>query len=437
MSEPIPVQAGQSPVLVETSHDLPLVSVSIGTKRGGLFDPPGLEGLTRLCARLMRRTGGGREPQELDTRIDSIGASLGVDVSASAMLFHAHVIRRSVPELSEIVADVLARPGLAEDEIGRLKRETEAELVEALDDDRGLARRWFRKKLFESHPYGRPLSGTPESLARIGREEVVAHTKTLAAQGELVFAFAGDIGQHEADHLALHIEAGLPPGDSVVDPTPEPEPFKGRRLVLVDKPERTQTQILVGSLGTTPRDADHTALAVGNTIFGGTFTARLTQEIRAKRGWSYGAYSSLPIDRRRQSFSLWTFPKADDAAACIRLELEMLQALRERGVTKNELSWAKRYLMRSHAFAVDTPSKRAGLLLDAKLYDLPDGYYEEYIARVSAVKLEEVNESLARRIPDQDLLIVVVGTAANLRSALEEAIPDLTETEVVRYDQAV
>jgi zinc protease len=207
--------------------------------------------------------------------------------------------------------------------------------------------------------------------------------------------------------------------------------------VLVDKPERTQTQILIGGQGTHPRDTDHTALMVGNTIFGGTFTARMTQEVRSKRGWSYGAYSSLPVDRRRQAFSMWTFPKAEDAGPCIALQLEMLHELRERGVTKKELSWAKRYLTRSHAFAVDTPAKRVGLQLDAKLYDLPEGYYERYLERVAATTLDEVNDALRTRLPEQDLLVVVVGTAADIRSAVETAIPELSETEVVRFDLEV
>jgi zinc protease len=134
---------------------------------------------------------------------------------------------------------------------------------------------------------------------------------------------------------------------------------------------------------------------------------------------------------------MWTFPKAEDAAPCVALELELLHALREQGVTKKELSWAKRYLTRSHAFAVDTPSKRVGLSLDARLYDLPPNYYEEYLERVAAVSLEHVNQALLSRLPDKDLLIVVVGTAADIRTPLEAAIPDLTEVEVVKFDTEV
>ncbi|HET9959966.1 MAG TPA: pitrilysin family protein [Polyangiaceae bacterium] len=426
-----------SSVLVETSHDLPLVSLSIGTKNGSLFDPPGLEGLTRVTARLMRRTGGHRDPLEIDNRIDSLGGAFSTDVTASATLFQGTVIRRSLEPFLAIVREVLENPGLTEVELGRLVRETQADLVEALDDDRGLCRRWFRKRLFGDHPYSRPVSGTAESLGRIRREDVVARARSLADPAALHVAFSGDIAADEATTLGTALLAALSEGEAPAETTPDPVVPAGRRLVLVDKPARTQTQILIGGIGTHPRDPDHTALAVGNTIFGGTFTARMTQEVRSKRGWSYGAYSSLPIDRRRQGFSMWTFPKAEDAAPCIALQLSMLSDLRKDGVTKKELSWAKRYLLRSHAFAVDTPAKRVGLALDKLLYDLPDGYYEEYKSRVSSVTLEEVNAALQQRIPEDDLLIVVVGTASDIRSAIEAQIPNLGSTEVVRFDNEV
>jgi zinc protease len=250
----------------------------------------------------------------------------------------------------------------------------------------------------------------------------------------LVFAFSGDIDRAQAEELVAelcsHLELGPAPRDSVGEPAVIP----GRRLVFVDKPDRTQTQILIGGLGTHPRDEDHLALHVANTVFGGTFTARLTQEVRAKRGWSYGAYSSLPIDRRRQAFSMWTFPKAEDAAPCIKLELELLHDLRSKGITKKELAWAKKYLVRSHAFALDTASKRVGLLLDSALYGLPPGYYENYVERVKAVSLEQANAAVKARLSEQDLLVTVVGTASQIFDGIKASIPDLSSSEVVPYD---
>jgi zinc protease len=359
---------------------------------------------------------------------------VGTDIVHSVALFQGTVIRRSLPAFIEIMADILGKPGLAEVEFNRLRREIEAELVDSLDDDRGLVRRWFRRKMFENHPYGRALSGTSTSLAAIDLEAVRKRAASLATSGGTVFAWSGDIERSEAERLTDQLLARLNAGTVPAETTPDPVIAPGRRLVLVDKPDRSQTQILIGGLGTHPLDADHTALLVGNTIFGGTFTARLTEEVRSKRGWSYGAYSSLPFDRRRQAFSMWTFPKAGDAAACIELQLEMLRVLRERGVTKKELASAKRYLVRSHAFAVDTASKRVGLELESRLYDLPPRYHADYTKRVAAVTLDEVNQAIRNRIPERDLLIVVVGTANDIRTAIEGKIPDLGSTEVVAYD---
>jgi zinc protease len=423
-----------SNVLVETSSALPLVSFSIALRTGSILDPEGMSGATRMLTRWMRRTGGGRDAHVIDAEIDQLGAAFGADVSPSTLVFQGTVITRSLDGLMRITADILLRPGFAEAELERLRRETLAELTEALDDDRGLARRWFRHRLFGQHAYARSVTGTATSLARIQPDDLKALYRRILRPENLIFAFSGDIQRDRAEGLAAEILSQLTPGVAPTDETTEPALLSGRHLTFVDKPDRTQTQILIGGLGTHPQDPDHLALHVANTVFGGTFTARLTQEVRAKRGWSYGAYSSLPIDRRRQAFSMWTFPKAEDAAPCIELQLSMLHALRAKGITKKELSWAKKYLVRSHAFALDTASKRVGLELDAELYGLPAGYYETYTERIKDVTLEAANAAVVERISEDDLRIAVVGTAAQIDDKVRAAIPQLASSEIVPFD---
>jgi zinc protease len=226
----------------------------------------------------------------------------------------------------------------------------------------------------------------------------------------------------------------LPAGGNTPPPPPELAPSGGRRLLFVDKPERTQTQILIGGIGSHPSDADHFALTIANTVFGGTFTARLTQEVRAKRGWSYGAYSSLGYDRRRQAFSMWTFPKAEDAAACIQLELELLQQWWQSGITEEEFVWAKRYLVQSQAFARDTATKRIGLRLDEILNDLPPGHHDEFVPKIEAVTLEQANAAVRDRISLEHLSVVVLGTHAAIGEEVRKAVPDLVSERVVPFD---
>lgn len=421
-------------VLVETSRALPLVSISIGFVTGALIDPVGKEGVVRLSARLMRRTGGGRTAEQIDTLIDQLGGSLGSDVSHSTSTLQGAVIARSLDRFSDLLVDVVGRPGFGEDERARLVRETESELIEARDSDRSLCRRFFRRYLFGDHVYGRSVTGTIASLRAIDAADVQAAYRRLYTPANAVFAFSGDVDVDQANRIAARIVDCLPPGPRFADATPDPSLPLGRRLVFVDKPERTQTQILIGALGTHPHDDDHIALHVANTVFGGTFTARMTREVRSKRGWSYGAYSSLPYDRRRQAFSMWTFPKASDAAACIRLELELLETWRDKGITKSELAWAKRYLVRSHAFSIDTSAKRVGLKLDAALYALPPGYHEKYVEHVQAVTLEQANAAIRARINPSELLVCVVGTEKDIGAAVRDAVPSLAAAEVVPFD---
>jgi len=435
MIAPTELSTAAPGVLVETSHDLPLVSVSVAFRRGALEDPEGGEGSVRLLGRLMRRSAGGRSAEKNDALVEGMGGGLGADVTQSTIVFHGTVIARSLDRFGEMLVDAVARPALPEDELGRLQRETLAELSETLDDDRSLARRWFRKSVFAGHPYGRSAAGTRAGVQTATIERLRTLHQRLIGHKNMVIALSGDVTAERAARFAESVAAALPPGAALSDDTPDPTLEPGRKLLLVDKPERTQTQILIGGLGTHPHDPDHLALAVANTAFGGTFTARLMQEVRVKRGWSYGAYSSLPIDRRRQAFSLWTFPKASDTAACIKLELEMLEAFRKNGLKKSELSWAKRYLIRSHAFAIDTASKRVGMKLDGNLYELPPGYYENYLDALRGITLDAANSAVASRLSDENLRVVVVATDTVVGNDVRSAIERLASSSVVRYDE--
>lgn len=424
----------ETQVLVETSHALPLVSIVVAFRSGAAHDPPGREGLARITARMLRRGAEGYSANQIEETIDALGGELGADVATSATTVHLEVIKRSLDRFIDLGATLLARPTFPEAELSRLLREAEAELIEARDSDRSLCSRAFRRTLFAGHPYGRRIAGTIPTLRAISRDDVAAFYARHYTRRNAVVAVSGDIEPDEARAIAERLLAGLPEGEVIPDPVRDPEPRPGRRLVIVDKPDRTQTQMVIGGLGTDAHDPDHFALVVANTAFGGTFSSRLMQEVRVKRGWSYGAYSRVGFDRHRDAFTMWAAPSAQDAAACLALELELLHGLRHQGITQDELTFVQRYLVRSHAFEIDTARKRVHQKLDEALYDLPEGYHDEYLKRVEAVTLAEANAAVQRRLSEDDLVISVVGTHAEIGAAIEKAIPGLADVAVEPYD---
>lgn len=424
------------PLIIEQSFALPLVSLSVARRGGAVLDPVDCEGLSRLLSRLARRTAGGRPFQSIESELDRLGASLGSDVSYASVSLSGATIARSLDAFAELVADAVARPSLAIDEFERLKRETRAEIIEGFDNDRSLAHRALRRALYGEHVYARTATGTLSSVERATHAAVLEHDLRTRTRRDLVLGMSGDIDVDHATRLAERIIESVPDLPSACVDFEDPVVAAGRRLVIVDKPDRAQTQILIGLAGTKTTDWDHSALQVAMTVFGGTFSSRLMQQIRVERGWSYGAYASLPIDRCRQALTLWTFPSKDDAAACVGLELELLDSLVNQGITAKELSFAKKSLMRSHAFSIDTAAKRLGLALDTAIIDLPPDYYTHYQDRIARVTLEEANQALRNRLETTRLVVAVVGSAKELRGTLEAKIPGVTSVEVVPFDSS-
>jgi len=419
---------------LEENHALPLVSIAVAIRSGAASDPEGKEGLTRIMVRMLRRGCRGLASHEIEEKIDSLGAEFAADVSASVITLHVDVISRSLDPMVDLLATLMGEPTFDEAELGKLLRETEGEIIEARDNDRSLATRHFRRLVFEGHPYGRRLGGTIPSIQGITRQDIVQYYQRHFVQGNVDIAFAGDVDEAKASEISRRLVSGLAAGKPAPFAIASPESRHGKRLVFVDKPDRTQTQILMGDIGSHPRDADHIPLHVATTIFGGTFTSRMMRAIRSERGWSYGAYARLPYDAERDAFSMWTFPAAKDAAACIELQLELLGTWRDKGILPKELSFAQRYLMRSHAFDIDTAQKRVHQKLDVDLFYLPADYHTKYLDHVESVTLETANEAIRRRISGEDLVVAVVGTHAEIGEAITRAIPGLTKVEVVPYD---
>jgi len=419
-------------VLVEESHAIPLVDVTAVLRSGALADPIGLEGLARVSARMLRMGTRTRSAEETEEALERMGASLSIDVAHGTIRFMGSVIARSFPAFLELFGEILTAPALRRRDLSRVVRESIADLAQQRDNDRWLASRAFRSALFGEHPYARSPLGTVKSLKRIRRADVERFLGAHVTAPNLVLGVAGDVAM---DTLPRWVERALAPLSSAPVPsTPLPPPTRkrGRTLVVVDKPGRTQTQMFLGTLGSRLRDADFHTLLVANTAFGGTFSAPLVQEVRAKRGYSYSASSRLGADREREAWTVYSHPSAESAAACLALELELINHFVARGPSAAELRFAKSYLVKSHAFDLDTPQKRLEPRVEAEVHGLPRSFHEHFVERVEAVELAAARAAVHRRLAARDLTIAVVATAADVLPSLR---PLADEVRVVPFDR--
>lgn len=424
------------PVQVETDHRLPLVDVALVLKTGATLDPQGYEGQTRLLARLVRMGTRGLEAQRVEETIAGLGARLSIEVGRSSVTVAGSVIRRNAQPFVELLARLIEAPALRTRDLGRLQREALAELSAVLDDDRALAAHAFRRTVHGEHPYGRTVMGSAASLRRINRKDLLEARRQHWRRGNALLGFAGDIDEPLARRFAELLVGALDEGKAPPEPLQEMPPLPGRRLVLVDKPERSQTQVVIGGHGLRIDEPAYWPMLVGNHAFGGSFTSRLTHEVRSVRGWSYGASSRFSADRQCGAWWAWTFPAAGDTPACAALELELIEAWIGEGLKPKETAFAKQALRQSHCFEVDTASKRLEQILDQRLYGLGPEYTSGYDKRVAKVTHKEVNTTLRQRLDPKRLVIVVLATASDLSEPLRR-LPGIDAVEVVGHTEVV
>ena len=422
-------------IFVESSDVLPLVDLEIALPVGSLQDPAGQEGLAQLTGHLMRRGPRGLSQERFEDRLASLGARVSVEVSMRSTRVRATVLRRNLEPLIGLLADVVWQPALRASDFTKLKRRTQAALIARLDDDQTLGAVCFREALFGEHPYGRTLSGHTNSLARIGVQQVKDFYARNIAKGVFLVGVAGDVSEGEIHSLiGSHFPKARLARKKGSD-VPATHLRRGRHVVIVDKPERTQTQLFIGTLGARTRDRNLFPLIVSNTAFGGTFSGPLMQEVRGVRGWSYGAYSRLLHSTQRDAWYMSTAPAAEYSADCAALQLDLLEHWVDRGTKKADLDFAKRYLINSHCFDRDTPSKRLEARLDVELLGIPRSYVDKYDQLVARVTRQQANDATRARISPRDLIIVVVATATEVASAFER-LPGVKSLQVVPFDRS-
>lgn len=416
-----------SDVLV-TDRGLPLVHLNLYFPGGPAHDPPGKEGLTTLTNRALIRGSKHRSRTEIEEAIEALGTELLTSTQSFAVGLGGSVLSRNLAAFLEHLGEIVTVPAFDDEEIAKTQREMTAQLRSVLDDDAMLGRRWLRKVLFAGTRFAHGALGTRHSLPTLTPADVRAHYQRMYARANLVVGGAGDVDAKALAALIDPIRAGLPMGARAAWNQAAPAPLPDRALWLIDKTDRTQSQILIGQPTIAADHPDVLALHVATTAFGGTFTSRLMQEVRVKRGLSYGAHAQLASERVAGMYLLTAAPEIDDTATTVALLLEEYRRFIEDGLTDAEIDFARTHLLHAFAFAVETPTLRAVQQVRAHLLGCPPDHVATYQSRLRALTCEDVREAVRAHLDPRRLAVVVVSTAAQVRAALE-ALPVIDRVE--------
>lgn len=400
-------------LLLEESHALPVVDFDVVFPGGLASEPEGLDGLTSHALGLCRRGAGDKDKAALDDAVDSLGGSLDVGVTADAGSVSVRCLADALEPMLELVGDVVSRPRLDVEEHEKLRRETLAMLDEVRDDDATLAGRHFDRIVLAGHPYGRSPLGTEKTLERLTLDDVRRWRERHLDAAPMIVGFAGPVSEADARRLVEKTFPELPGRHTPTVFTPPPAPDK-RRIFIVDKPARTQSQIVIGHAMPPTSHPDTLALVVAATCMGGTFSSRLMAEVRVKRGWSYGVGFRTFRSAAGHTLRIRLAPAAEQTPPALQLVLDLWQEAKDGGLREEEIEHARRYLDGTFAFEIATPADRLHRRTDQHVLGLPVDHDKTFRARLAALTPDEVNAALRRHWKPETATVVLTATAAEM-----------------------
>jgi zinc protease len=406
---------GISAWLVE-DYAVPLVAVEFSFVGGAAQDAQGKAGTASLLAGLLDEGAGDLESEAFHRALDDHAIRLSFSAERDEFYGHLQTLTRHEEKAFELMALALNAPRFDAEPLERVRAQLNAALKRESRDPDSMAAQAWRRVAWAGHPYSRAARGELGEIDAVTRDDIVALREKMLARDTLKVSVVGAI---DAATLARHLDAlfaGLP-AQARLAPVPDiAVQGLGRRIVVdYDVP---QANIRFGRPGIARRDPDYiTAMVVNHILGGGSFTSRLWQEVREKRGLTYSVYSSLATPDRSPAFIGSTSTKNERAAESLSVIETECTRLAAEGPTADELDKAKKYLIGSYALRFDSSTKIAGHLLQLQRENFDASYLDRRNAEVEAVTLDDAKRVAKRLIGDSKLLVAVVGRPEGVSEA--------------------
>jgi zinc protease len=407
-------------VIVVMHDEQPVVSVRLLARAGSAYDPPGKTGVASLTAALLDQGTSTRTAHEIADTIDTSGGTLETGANHDLISASVLVMKDSFDLAMDLLADVVRRPVFDASELDRRRQQTIAGLRVDYEDPGFVASAVLARLIYGFHPYGMPLSGTPESLARITPEDIRTFHRRYFVPNNCIFAIVGDVGADEAVAAVQRTFGDWARQPIDVPTLPEP-PMPTRRVVVIDKPDAVQTAVRVGQIGVPRKTPDFMTLDVAIRILGGEGSNRLYRVLRAERGLTYSASAEMNARLRAGDFMAETDTRTEATGEALRLMLEEFYRLQRERTSQYELAGAQAYMTGSFPLTIETPEAIARQVLNAVFFDLSLDELRTYRERVNGVTVDGIQRVAREYLEPDRLSIVLVGNASAFKDQLARA----------------
>jgi zinc protease len=404
-------------VIAVSHHEQPAVSLRLIVRAGGANDPVEKSGVATLVAALLDQGTVSKSAEQIASAIDSIGGLMSTGAGSDLTYIQSVVMKDSFAVGLDMVSDVARNPKFANEELERQRQQILSGLKVGYEDPDYIAGMVFDRLVYGFHPYGKPDSGTPESIASITRDDLVAFHKSWFGANNAILAIVGDISHDEAFAGAERAFGQWSrTANAAAKPVDPPAPT--RRLVVIDRPGSVQTEIRVGNVALSRKNPDFLALDLAINVLGGEGGNRLHRVLRSDRGLTYGASADVNALKDTGNVVADTDTRSETTGEALRLIVDEFSRLQRARVREEELADAQAYLTGSFPLTIETPSGIALQILNAVFYGLDLNDLQTYRERVNAISPDDIQRVARQYLHPDRLSIVLVGDASAITKQL-------------------
>jgi zinc protease len=410
-------------VIVAHSSCLPLVTAQLSIKSGAAADPAGKAGLADLTASLLTEGAGTRSATDIARDIEALGAHIDGNAKWDGSRADINVVTSKLPAAMAILADVVRKPTFAPEELERLRQRTLDSLEVALQQPGTLARDAAADAVFAGTPYGHVLNGTPASLKKITPADVAGFHRAWYRPDNAVLVLTGDITPESGFALAQRAFGDWARPAAPLAATAMAAPTSRPRVILIDLPGTGQAAVSLYMPAIARTDPRYYQMLVSNSVLGGGYSARLNEEVRVKRGLSYGANAVMDARRGVGPIAASAQTKNESAPEVVSLILQEIDSLKTSPPDAAELAARKATLAGNFGRNVATTGGLASYLSGLAIQGIDLGEINRYGPAVQAVTADQVRAMATQVIDPKAFTVVVAGDAKLFADKLKASFP--------------
>lgn len=421
-------------VIVARSSDLPLVTADLTIKTGAWADPAGLAGATGMTAGMLTEGTTTRSAQEIARQVEALGANLDTGASLEASSVTLNVMPDKLAQALPLMADVARNPAFKPEELERQRQQALDGLQVAYQEPGSIAGFAVAPVVFGGTPFGHVTIGTPASITRLKPADLAAIHRAWYRPDNAVLVLTGDITPEQGFAYAEQAFGDWRRPAAPLAAAPAITPALKPRAVAIDLPGTGQASVNVTKPSIARSDPSYYTALVTNTVLGGGYSARLNQEIRVKRGLSYGASARFSANRTTGLFRAGAQTKNESAPVVLGLIDEQMKGMAAAPPKPEELTARKSTLVGSFGRELATTGGLADILGNLALYGVPLDEVKVYTSKVEAVTGPEVQSFAGKWLDPANASVVVVGDAKSFEVPLKAARPNLEVVPAAQLD---